>query len=537
MAQIDHQKWTSSISSQEFRALETLKDNLQLVIRKADKGGAIFLMDVEAYETEMFRQLSVTTDYIELDSDPTPLQDTIKALTLDALEGRIFTRQEFLFLNIDQPLIPVIYLLPKLHKTSSNPPEGRLSQHLQQTTFIKAFKNRVVPDTVLFDLPLQSGGMLDSAPISWYMLLKNFPFVVHTEGASTAPWLAPLCPTLFATLHSILTGGRQCSSNPCMNNGKCEDTIRSYTCSCPENYNGNNCQFAMNECYPQMSEGCQHFCSPDYNSYRCSCAKGYDLAEDDKSCLPTDPYTCGRVLAPDGNMETNTTSAKQTLQNRFPWQVLLRNAEEKDFCSGVILNQKFVLTTATCAQINKPSSVKVVAGKIQDHEPVFTKQIIQVKNIHVYMRYSAETGENNIALLQLHRNLNFNDYCLPICIPERDFAEYVLMPENSGTVSSWKLQEEGQLEGSLIQFQVSPLEKETCESILNITQTNRVFCGISQEILKGHLAGGSHFAVEHKGTWFLIGILGSCPSELSNLETFVFTKISRYVTWLHKAME
>ncbi|XP_030057381.1 vitamin K-dependent protein Z [Microcaecilia unicolor] len=331
--------------------------------------------------------------------------------------------------------------------------------------------------------------------------------------------------------------GRQCSSDPCMNNGTCEDTIRSYTCSCPEFYNGNNCQFAKNQCYPQMNEGCQHFCRPGYKSYYCSCAEGYDLAEDDKSCLPTDPYACGRILAPDVSMETKTTSAKQTLQNRFPWQVLIINSDGKDFCSGVILNQNFVLTTAACAQKNNPSSVEVVAGKIQDHEPMFSKQIIQVKNIHVHMRYVAETGENNIALLQLHTNLNYSDYCLPICIPERDFAEYVLMPENSGIVSSWKLQEEGQLQGSLIQFQVSPLEKETCENILNITHTNRVFCGTSQELLNGRLAGGSHFAVEHKGTWFLIGILGSCPSELSNLETFVFTKISRYITWLQKAMK
>ncbi|XP_029460527.1 vitamin K-dependent protein Z [Rhinatrema bivittatum] len=331
-------------------------------------------------------------------------------------------------------------------------------------------------------------------------------------------------------------GGRQCSSDPCMNNGTCEDTIRSYTCTCPEDYSGNNCQFAKNECYPQMNDGCQHFCRPGYRSYHCSCAEGYDLGEDNKSCFPTDRYACGRVLAAEESSEMKTASAEKTLQNRFPWQVLLINSEGKGFCSGVILNQNFVLTTAECTQKYSPSSIKVVAGKLKNHEPEINKQVIQVINIQVHMRYSAETGENNIALLQLNTNLTYNNFCLPVCIPERDFAENVLMPGNLGAVSSWKLQDEVKLGGLLIEFQVSPLERETCENILNITHTNRVFCGTSQELLNGHLAGGSHFAVEHKGTWFLIGMLGSCPSQLSNLEAFVFTKVSRYITWLQKTM-
>uniref|UniRef100_A0A8C0C159 Uncharacterized protein n=1 Tax=Buteo japonicus TaxID=224669 RepID=A0A8C0C159_9AVES len=36
-------------------------------------------------------------------------------------------------------------------------------------------------------------------------------------------------------------GGRRCSSSPCQHNGVCEDSIRSYTCTCTEGYEGKNC--------------------------------------------------------------------------------------------------------------------------------------------------------------------------------------------------------------------------------------------------------------------------------------------------------
>lgn len=41
----------------------------------------------------------------------------------------------------------------------------------------------------------------------------------------------------------ISAGGRRCSSSPCQHNGVCEDSIRGYTCTCAEGYEGENCAF------------------------------------------------------------------------------------------------------------------------------------------------------------------------------------------------------------------------------------------------------------------------------------------------------
>ncbi|KAK4832799.1 hypothetical protein QYF61_025667 [Mycteria americana] len=153
-----------------------------------------------------------------------------------------------------------------------------------------------------------------------------------------------------------------------------------------------------------------------------------------------------------------------------------------------------------------------------------TQKIMQVNEKHIHIRYDEDTGENNIALLQLQEHFECNNHHLPVCIPERDFAEHILIPKLPGTVSGWRMEGDG-LQGN--ELQVSYLPAEDCKQILNISLTNRQFCGHLQEAVDKRLAGGSFLATEYKGTWFLTGILGSWPLEDTDWETFLFTNTAR----------
>ncbi|XP_014799670.1 PREDICTED: vitamin K-dependent protein Z isoform X2 [Calidris pugnax] len=252
-------------------------------------------------------------------------------------------------------------------------------------------------------------------------------------------------------------GGRRCSSSPCQHNGVCEDSIRGYTCTCAEGYEGENCAFAKNECRHQAKEGCHHFCYPGSNSYRCSCADGYELGKDNKQCI---------ALGPNGTSGTQKT--------------------------------------------------------------------LQVREKHIHIRYEEDTAENNIALLQLQEHVECNSHQLPVCTPERDFAEHVLIPKLAGTVSGWRREGE-ELQGD--ELQVSYLPAEDCKQILNVSLTNRQFCGHLQEAVDKRLAGGSFLATEYKGTWFLTGILGSWPLEDADWDTFLFTNTARYMIWFKRKMK
>ncbi|XP_063194218.1 vitamin K-dependent protein Z [Chroicocephalus ridibundus] len=324
----------------------------------------------------------------------------------------------------------------------------------------------------------------------------------------------------------IYYGGRRCSSSPCQNNGVCEDSIRGYTCTCAEGYEGENCAFAKNECHHQAKEGCHHFCYPGSHSYRCSCADGYELGKDKKQCIALDQCACGRLQDSD-NLISQTRKKRD---DRFPWQVLLLNSEGKGFCGGVLLKSNFVLTTAECALLHSHFEVRVGAGP---NGTSGTEKTMQVSETHIHIRYDEDTAENNIALLQLQEHVECNNHQLPVCTPERDFAEHILIPKLAGTVSGWRM-EGDELQGD--ELQVSYLPAEDCKQILNVSLTNRQFCGHLQEAVSKRLAGGSFLATKYKGTWFLTGILGSWPLEDTDWDTFLFTNTARYMIWLKQKM-
>ncbi|NWY06742.1 PROZ protein, partial [Nothoprocta ornata] len=319
--------------------------------------------------------------------------------------------------------------------------------------------------------------------------------------------------------------GRRCSSNPCQHNGVCEDNIRSYTCTCVDGYEGENCAFAKNECRHDAKEGCHHFCYPGTTSYHCSCADGYKLGKDKKQCIALDECACGTVQ--DTNSVTSETRRKW--DKGFPWQVLLLNSEGKGFCGGVLLRRNFVLTTAECALLHSDFEIRVGAGHNGTEGP---ESSARVSAIHVHMRYDADTGDNDVALLRLRAPVECSTHQRPVCVPERDFAEHVLIPHVVGTVSGWK-----RAGGGGEELRVSYVPVEECQRALNGSLTTRQFCGRRREAAAGRLAGGGFVAAEYKGTWFLTGILGSRPPGNGDSETFVFTNTARYAVWFKQKMK
>ena len=41
----------------------------------------------------------------------------------------------------------------------------------------------------------------------------------------------------------------ECASDPCMNNGTCEDLVNSFSCNCMENYNGFMCNIGRTKMF------------------------------------------------------------------------------------------------------------------------------------------------------------------------------------------------------------------------------------------------------------------------------------------------
>ncbi|CAJ0945056.1 unnamed protein product, partial [Ranitomeya imitator] len=105
------------------QALNSLQSDKGIIIKPADKGGGIVVMDKIKYTQEAYRQLHDTSIYTPLDRDPT---NTIKNLIKDTLmkycEEGVLDQKTCEYLIKQNPITPVFYILPKIHKNLNNPP-------------------------------------------------------------------------------------------------------------------------------------------------------------------------------------------------------------------------------------------------------------------------------------------------------------------------------------------------------------------------------------------------------------------------------
>jgi Reverse transcriptase (RNA-dependent DNA polymerase) len=118
--------WTNfNFTRKECIALNTLKNHPQIVIKPADKGGGILVLDKEKYLNEGFRHLLRPQYYQPI---PSSLKDDtaglVKGLALDLFIGRHIDRKlcEFLLPPRD-PKSRIIYFLPKAHKLKQDWPD------------------------------------------------------------------------------------------------------------------------------------------------------------------------------------------------------------------------------------------------------------------------------------------------------------------------------------------------------------------------------------------------------------------------------
>lgn len=111
--------WTKpNLSRFELEALEQLSSNKDIVLKPADKGSAVVIMDRADYLHEGFRQLNDTHYYAKLDNpiykETIPLIDKI----VNTLHTKKFinTKQKHFLLSEKEPRARRFYLLPKIHK-------------------------------------------------------------------------------------------------------------------------------------------------------------------------------------------------------------------------------------------------------------------------------------------------------------------------------------------------------------------------------------------------------------------------------------
>ena len=123
---------THNLTSGEFHAITSLKNNSDIVIKPADKGGAIVIMDKESYVKEAYRQLNNNKYYQRISASTFDINRQHINRVINTLFAKSFisSKQKSFLLGSENNKTRKFYLLPKVHKERktwphSNMPSGR----------------------------------------------------------------------------------------------------------------------------------------------------------------------------------------------------------------------------------------------------------------------------------------------------------------------------------------------------------------------------------------------------------------------------
>lgn len=107
----------SNLNEGEFQALKHLEKREDIVIKKADKGSTVVVMNTNDYIDEANRQLSQSAFYKKIKNDPTKKHsDEISKALRSMFNNGELDEDNFSGLLPENPRAGLFYLLPKIHK-------------------------------------------------------------------------------------------------------------------------------------------------------------------------------------------------------------------------------------------------------------------------------------------------------------------------------------------------------------------------------------------------------------------------------------
>jgi len=224
----------------------------------------------------------------------------------------------------------------------------------------------------------------------------------------------------------------------------------------------------------------------------------------------------------------------EAVRGSLPWQVSVQMYYGFHFCGGTIIDKQWILTAAHCFS-DGSDGVVIVAGEHNLGLTEGSEQKIQVKKAFVHPAYNDRTTENDICLLKLTSELNFDDYAQPACVAElakegADYAEGEWV-----TISGWGSTRQARGPQRLQVATVPMISDKNCKNAYPGSISNSMFCAGKLNVggvdtCQGDSGGpvvkkvGDKFTVTGVVSW---GVGCARPGKPG-----VYTRVARFEDWI-----
>ncbi|XP_060810685.1 chymotrypsin-2 [Amyelois transitella] len=118
--------------------------------------------------------------------------------------------------------------------------------------------------------------------------------------------------------------------------------------------------------------------------------------------------------------ESKIVGGQNATDGGIPYQVSLRSLFNSHFCGGSILNSRWVLTAAHCTDGQSVYNVKVVVGT---NSLTHGGKTYKAEKIIIHKDYDSNLIVNDVSVIKVTKDIEFNSKVRPIKLPERDTDE------------------------------------------------------------------------------------------------------------------
>ncbi|XP_043475116.1 CLIP domain-containing serine protease 2-like [Leptopilina heterotoma] len=248
----------------------------------------------------------------------------------------------------------------------------------------------------------------------------------------------------------------------------------------------------------------------------------------------------------------------------FPWMAFLGRKLARDessntefFCSGTIINERYILAAAHCIQPLSPhyfiSEVRVGEHDTnspndcqQFYNPVIRDYVIQctggfmtyrVEQIFIHRNYSTDSHINDIALLRLSSNIDFQyRHVKPICLPIGTAAQFL---GQKGTACGWGKTKNAPVSTILQKVKIPLVANSQCSRYFsNIFNAYKQICAGGEEdfdTCTGDSGGPFQNIGLYNNMYRMVqyGIISYGPRQCGmNGVPSVYTNIAVYMDWI-----
>ncbi|NXX17426.1 FA10 factor, partial [Podargus strigoides] len=214
-------------------------------------------------------------------------------------------------------------------------------------------------------------------------------------------------------------------------------------------------------------------------------------------------------------------------------QAVLLDEHNSWFCGGTILNEYFILSAAHC--VNTSEVLWVLVGMVDKEKEEPSRAMHRVEKIIAHAEYDGKTYDSDIALLKLEEPITFSEDVVPACLPEKDFAKYVLRNQTYGIVSGFgNVIERARPVKRMKVLQIPYVDRDTCKLALRNPVTKNMFCAgydkDGKDVCQGD--GGGPHVTEYNGTYFVTGIISWGEGCGRQGKYGVYTNLSKFLPWV-----